>query len=181
MVNQACVKKPLVKPSCRPLYKLCKKLPLSRISAKHYKEHLNKAATMAWHDVLPDDVFYLIMQLTERHPYYVNALCDEIWSECDACPDIKKINECWAIIVEGERSDLIKDFLRLSDNQRKVLIHIANQGGKELFSSHSSKEMDIAPGSLHSAVASLLERNFIEHTGDSYELIVPIYRSLLVY
>lgn len=165
----------------RPLYKLCKKLSIARISAEHYKEHLNKAATMAWSKDLPNDVFLLIMRLTERHPYYVNALCDEIWSECEKCPDVKQVNACWDIIVDGERSDLIKDFLRLSDNQRKVLIHVANRGGKELFSSHSSKEMDIAPGSLHTAVTSLLERDFIERTGDSYELIVPIYRSLLLY
>ncbi len=165
----------------RPLYKLCKKLSISRISASHYKAHLNKAASMAWDQVLPDDVFNLIMNVTEHHPYYVNALCDEIWSECDECPDVFKVRECWDIIVDGERSDLIKDFLRLSNNQRKVLIHIANHGGKELFSSQSTKEMEIASGSLHTAVTTLLERDFIEHIGDSYELIVPIYRSLLKY
>lgn len=166
----------------RPLYKLCKKLSVVRITAEHYQAHLNKAAKIAWGKNLPDDVFLHIMQLTERHPYYVNALCDEIWSECETSPDIKKTKECWDIIVDGERSDLIKDFLRLSDNQRKVLIHLANHGGKELFSNHSSKEMDIAPGSLHTAVASLLEKDFIERTADnSYELIVPIYRTLLVY
>lgn len=163
----------------RPLYKLCKKLSISRISASHYKVHLNKAATLAWAQELPDDVFNLIMDVTEHHPYYVNALCDEIWAECDKCPDVVKVKECWNIIVDGERSDLIKDFLRLSDNQRKVLIHIANHGGKELFSSESSKAMEIAPGSLHTAVATLLEKDFIEHVDDCYELIVPIYRLLL--
>lgn len=163
----------------RPLYKLCKKLSIARISSPHYKAHLNKAAMMAWESQLPDDVFELIMCLTERHPYYVNALCDEIWSDCDECPDASKVNECWDIIVEGEQSDLIKDFLRLSDNQRKVLIHLANHGGKSLFSNESFKEMEIAPGSLHTAVATLVEKDFIEHIGDHYSLIVPVYRFLL--
>lgn len=124
-------------------------------------------------------MFLKIMEHTERHPYYVNALCDEVWSECIEYPDLAKINECWEFIVEGERSDLIKDFLRLSDNQRKVLIYIANGGGKEIFSSQSAKAMDIAPGSLHTALASLLERDFIEKVNDGYRLIVPVYRSLL--
>lgn len=163
----------------RPLYKLCKKLSIVRISAEHYRDHLNLAAEKAWKQTLSDELFNDIIQKTERHPYYVNALCDEIWSECKHYPTLDEIEECWAFIVEGERSDLIKDFLRLSENQRKVLIHIANQGGHELFSSDASKAMDIAPGSLHTAVSVLLERDFIERVDEKYQIVVPVYKTLL--
>lgn len=165
----------------RPLYKLCKKLSLQRISQAHYQAHLNRAAVMAWHQVLSDEIFAFIMDATERHPYYVNALCDEIWAECDNFPSMDNVAKCWDTIVEGERSDLVKDFLGLSDNQRKVLIHIANYGGVELFSSQSFIQMEIPPGSLHLAVTTLLERDFIERIDNNYRLIVPIYRVLLKY
>ena len=94
----------------RPLYKLCKKLPLTRISQDHYYKHLNYAAQAAWKNNLAIDVFDEIMLLTERHPYYVNALCDEIWASNDKLPAREKVNESWEIIIENERSDLRKTF-----------------------------------------------------------------------
>jgi hypothetical protein len=163
----------------RPLYKLCKKLRLDRISVEHYRGHLNKAAQLAWRQDLSAEVFDRIMDLTERHPYYVNALCDELWADCESCPDTVQVAACWHVIVEGERSDLIKDFLRLSVNQRKALIYLANNTGDALFSQEASRAMAIAPGSLHAAVAILLEKDFIELHGRTYRLVIPLYRVIL--
>lgn len=163
----------------RPLYKLCKKLSIFRINFEHYKKHLDIASNMAWGKNLPETIFKLIMTVTERHPYYVNALCDEIWSEFETIPSRENILDSWDIIIEGERSDLVKDFLRLSDNQRKILIHIANFTGEKLFSLESSNEMGMAPGSLHTAVSVLLERDYIERINDTYGLVVPVYKQLL--
>lgn len=163
----------------RPLYKLCKKLSVPRISIEHYKQHLNKASLAMWRKPLPEDCFECIMQLTERHPYYVNALCDEIWSEIKTLPAVSNIENCWEYVIESERSDLIKDFLNLSDNQRKVLIHLANFGGENIFSNSSSKQMDITTSSLPSAIEALIEKDFIEKIDAHYTLVVPVYKSLL--
>ncbi|MDF1655686.1 MAG: ATP-binding protein [Coxiellaceae bacterium] len=163
----------------RPLYKLCKKLPLHRISAEHYKKHLNYAAKQQWSQQLSDETFTEIISLTERHPYYMNALCDEIWAESQKIPSTEMVKACWQIVIESDKSHLIKDFLRLSDNQRKALIHISTYGGKELFSSKSIKSMDIPSGSLMRAVSTLLENDFIEQANGKYHLIIPIYRNLL--
>lgn len=121
------------------------------------------------------------MELTQRHPYYINALCDEIWSEHESPPDVKQVQACWDYVVESEKSDLIKDFLQLSDNQRKVLMHIANHSEKDLFSSQTFNTIKMAPGSVHTAVTTLIERDFVEKVGDNYRLIVPAYRDLLKY
>lgn len=163
----------------RPLYKLCKKLILLRISKDHYQKHLNKAAQMMWGKDLPEECFTRIMALTQRHPYYVNALCDEVWSENSTLPSVNKIQFCWDYVVESERSDLIKDFLSLSDNQRRVLIHLANLGGSYLFSHQSAQKMSIPVSSLPSAIEVLLEKDFIEKVGDQYALVVPAYKDIL--
>ena len=166
----------------RPLYKLCKKLTLQRLSPVHYRTHLNKAAKKAWNTEISESVFELIMDLTERHPYYVNALCDEVWVECSSAPKPKQIKECWSFVIEGEKSDLIKDFLSLSENQRKVVRQIVNFSGKDLFSKEALHQMDIQSSSLNTAILALLERDFIEKNDDkSYRLVVPVYRQLLRY
>jgi len=163
----------------RPLYKLCKKIPLLRISEEHYHHHLNKASLAMWGKKIPTESFERIMLLTERHPYYVNALCDEVWSEAQTIPTIDNVNTCWEYVIEGERSDLIKDFLNLSDNQRKVLIQLANFGGENIYANSAAKQMDIPVSSLASAIEAVLEKDFIEKIGTNYSLVVPVYKWLL--
>jgi len=163
----------------RPLYKLCRKLTLNRIDESHYKKHLNKASKDMWHEVLNDNVFEKIMELTERHPYYVNYLCDTVWSDCTTLPKLNDINKAWDTVVEEERSDLLKDFFSLSENQRKVIIYIANYGGKNIYSLDAAKKMDNASSSVSRALSVLIEKDFVEKVGDAYRLIVPVYKNIL--
>jgi uncharacterized protein len=163
----------------RPLYKLCRKLVLTRILTEHYKVHLNKAAQLAWKKPLESDVFKAIMQLTERHPYYVNYLCDVIWSSEEKSPDVAAVQRAWSEVCEEEMSDLVKDFLSLSDNQKKVMKYIVNQGGSHLYSSDAAKIMDIPQGSVRGAVEQLLEKDFIQKQDSHFNIIIPLYKEIL--
>jgi AAA+ ATPase superfamily predicted ATPase len=163
----------------RPLYKLCRKLVLDRISTEHYKEHINKAAIEIWKEPLSDEAFEKIMFLSERHPYYVNYLCDELCSEYDAMPTLTEIDDAWNMVVEEERSDLIKDFSGLTHNQRKLMIHIANHGGSEIYSAKTSQKTEIPISSISRVLSSLIEKDYIERIGDTYRLIAPVYKKLL--
>lgn len=163
----------------RPLYKLCRKLILNRIDEAHYQEHLNKAARIMWGKHLDQEVFARIMSLSERHPYYVNYLCDVLWSEYDSLPQIKQVNDAWESVVEEERSDLLKDFFSLADNQRKLLMYIANGKFDNLYSSEAAKAMDIPASSISRSLNTLIEKDYVERTGDTYRLIVPAYKTIL--
>lgn len=163
----------------RPLYKLCRKLVLDRISKNDYRAHINKAAKAMWNKKLPEEVFDEIMNVSEQHPYYVNYLCDVLWSENETIPAIEDVNNAWNMIIEEERSDLLKDFFMLSTNQRKVVIFIANHGGTSLFSHHAAKTMDMPASSVNRVLITLIEKDFIAKTKDEYILIVPIYKALL--
>ena len=163
----------------RPLYKLCRKIMLDRISVNDYKPHLDKAAKERWHKALPDDVFEEIMTVTERHPYYVNYLCDELWLDHEKLPTQQSVVEAWQMVIEEERSDLIKDFFLLSDNQRKILMHIANFKDAALYSSDVIIKTGIPSGSIPKTLAVLIEKNYIEKQGEHYRLIAPVYNDLL--
>jgi hypothetical protein len=95
-------------------------LILDRISKDHYQKHLNKAAKAMWNEELTEEVFNQIMDITEQHPYYVNYLCDELWSQNDKLPSLAKVNEAWKMVLEEDRSDLLKDFFLLSENQKSA-------------------------------------------------------------
>ncbi len=164
----------------RPLYKLCRRIVIPRISETHYYEHLNAIALKTWNAKLKDQVFQQIMLLTDRHSYYVNLLCDQLWSKSTAPKNIESVNTAWQLVIEGERSDLIKDFLNLSDNQRIVLMHLAQHGGVQLTSGDRLKKMDIPLSSVTSAALALEEKDFIEKREGSYHLIIPAYRDILI-
>jgi hypothetical protein len=163
----------------RPLYKLCRKLILERIDSKDYKKHLNKAAKAMWQKQLDEQVFMRIMEVSERHPYYVNYLCDALWSEYKTVPTVAGVTKAWNLVVEEERSDLLQDFFALSENQRKVMIYIVNHKGENIYSSEAAKKMDIAGSSISRAVQTLLEKDYIVKMSDGYHLIVPAYNLLL--
>lgn len=163
----------------RPLYKLCRKLVLSRISEEHYQAHLNKAAKLMWGNVLPQDVFIEIMKLTERHPHYVNHLCDIIWSSKTTIPDTQAVQQAWNEVCEEEHSDLVKDFLSLSENQKKVVKYIATLSGENLYSSTAAKIMDIPQGSVRGAIEQLIEKDFLQKHENEFVLVIPLYKKIL--
>lgn len=162
----------------RPLYKLCRKITLDRMGEHDYALHLSKAALSQWGDKLNEEVIKEILSVTERHPYYVNYLCNELWLE-DNLPAVKDVDEAWNRIVEEERSDLLKDFFILSENQRKMLIYIANFGGANLFSSEIANKLEIPSGSITTTLSTLVEKNFIEKYDNAFRIIVPAYHQLL--
>jgi AAA+ ATPase superfamily predicted ATPase len=170
---------PMFEDERRPLYKLCRKLTLDRIDSSHYHDHLNKAAAEIWGEKLSDEVFEKIMSLTENHPYYVNYLCDELCSECTLLPTVVDVENAWSLVVEEESSDLIKEFSALSHNQRKLMRHIADQGGQFLYGTATAKKADIPTNSLSTTLSTLLEKDYIEKVGNDFRLIVPVYKKLL--
>lgn len=166
----------------RPLYKLCRKLHLNRIGAEHYQKHLNKAAHFAWNADLPKETFERIMQLSEQHPYYVNYLCDILWSENEtsSLPKLNKVDKAWARVIEEEHSDANVEIAQLSMGQKKVLKHIAEESSGHLLSIESASKLGMAGSSISGAISVLLEKDILEKQEDgSYLIINPIIKWVL--
>lgn len=163
----------------RPLYKICRKLHLDRISEEHYIHHLNKAAKFAWDAILDEKVFKQIMVLSERHPYYVNYLCDILWSQCKNKPKINDVNTAWMQVIEEEYSDANAEISNISMGQRKILKYIATHSSESLLSATSIGAISMALSSAASAINSLIEKDIIEKQGSQYVIINPIIKHIL--
>ncbi len=163
----------------RPLYKICRKLHLERISAEHYEAHLNKSARLAWGRLLEEDVFMRIMLLSERHPYYVNYLCDVLWANSKCMPKMMDVTNAWIQVVEEEYSDANAEITHLSMGQRKVLKFVANNSGGNLMSASSISTMGMALSSVSSAMTGLVEKDIVEKNEAGYQIINPIIKHLL--
>ncbi len=163
----------------KPLYKLCRKLYLKRLNSEHYLEHLNKAAQLKWRKVLQDTVIEKIMTLSERHPYYVNYLCDIVWSQNIQLPTLKDIENAWQLLVEEESSDANVEIASLSMIQKKVLKYIANQSAENLSSALAVGTMGVGASSIMAAVSILIAKDIIEKEESQYFIINPVVHHLL--
>lgn len=164
----------------RPLYKLCRKLKLERIHSDAYRDHINAIAIKAWGAALNEEVFTKLMSLSNRHPYYVNYLCDVIWNECDELPTVTQVEKAWAIVVDEEWSDAIKEIAALSLNQRKILRFIATQSVSNISSHDTCVALALPSSTISSAVATLIEGDYIElDETKQYKIINPLLHAVL--
>ncbi len=161
----------------RPLYKLCRQLYLKRISFEDYKIHLNKIAKKTWNGELSEAAIKSITDLSERHPYYLNKLCDIIWSENELIPSEKQVLQSWQLLLEEERSDTIKELSALSIGQKKVLTLIAIGKSSNLMSKEMSKKTDMSPSSIASAIGGLKEKDIIQGDDKKYRIINPVIKA----
>lgn len=165
----------------RPLYKLCDRVILTRISAEHYKQHLNKLAKKRWNAVLEADSLAILFELTELHSFYLNNLCLKLWgSDLETPPHVQDIILAWEMIMAEERLEMLRELSTLTPRQRSVLIAIANGRSNGLTSKVFLREVDLSSSSVIDALHLLEAGDYIErNTADEYVLIDPLLKAVL--
>ena len=163
----------------RPLYKLCKQLFLDRVPYPEYEKHLTKAALAQWESALSEPVIKHIIDLTEAHPYYVNKLCDIVWSENQKLPQITDIDRAWQTLIIEEKSDILRELSLLSPGQKKVLAAIANGSATNLTGKSVSMKIDMSPSSTATALDGLLDKDVIEQKEGLYKIINPVIKAFV--
>jgi hypothetical protein len=159
----------------RPLYKLCRKIKLERISAEDYRKHIQAISHATWTQELTPETFEKIMLLTNRHPYYVNYLCDTLWGSCKALPKTLDVEQAWHEVVMEEWSDALRELSDLPLGQRRLLKHIANFDVEYIQSQEVSRKLSMPPSSIATAMGVLVEKDYLElDTDKRYRVINPL-------
>ncbi len=161
----------------KPLYKLCWKIELNRISEQHYREHLQKVAKLFWKKSLPESLETVLLELSERHPYYLNKLCDRIWSYFPkTLPTIEDAYDAWQEILDEEKSDIVKEISLLSPNQKKVLIFLAKGETPLMSSKKVILELEITSSSILLVLQALEAKDIIEKLEIGYRIVNPVLK-----
>lgn len=166
----------------RPLYSLCDRITIDRIKEEDYISYINSVANESWGKDLDKLVIDEIFLLTERHPYYMNVLCDKIWSYCEKKPPIFSIAaELWQEYIFQEKSKIAKDLSSLSTSQKKLLIAISKGATRDLTSKATLHELDFSSSAITKSLRLLEEEDYINRNinGD-YFLVDPLIKSSLV-
>ncbi|MFA6038521.1 MAG: ATP-binding protein [Legionellales bacterium] len=108
----------------KPLYKLCDKITLSRIEAVDYIPFIEHKFKKIWSENVTLPVIEKIMEVTEKHPYYMNVLCHKL-TALKSAPTEKNVQETWHKYALSEKTNITAESDKLSSNQSKMLIAIS--------------------------------------------------------
>jgi AAA+ ATPase superfamily predicted ATPase len=165
----------------RPLYKLCWKITLGRIATEHYSKHIQKVARNIWEKELTPAALEAIFVNSERHPFYLNKLCDRLLAYYhNTPPTAAAVNKTWQIILEEDKSDAVKEISLLPIGQKKVLLQIAKGATTNISAQNNLLSMQMSSSSVFTALEGLDEKDIIERLGNRYKIINPIVKHFVL-
>lgn len=164
-----------------PLYMLCDRITLDRISEEDYIAYLNKVAKKTWKKKLDQAVIEEIFKLTEKHPYYMNVLCDKLWAYgLNDLPTVDKANCAWKEYILQEESKIAKDISSLNTSQKKILIAVAQGASKDLTSKESLRKFNLTSAAVIKSLKLLEEQDYLNRNKQSeYYIVDPLIKSSL--
>lgn len=162
----------------RPLYRLCELMELKRISSLTYTSILLGRAKKKWGKV-GEDMIHEILNVTQRHPYYVNALCRLLWG-IEKVPSVPVVQTNWLAYITSQMHWIEDDLSRLTPNQRHVLAGLAYQAVDAPYSHEFSQRLHMTPANIRRALTSLLEQDFVYIDQDKkYKVLDPALAAYL--
>lgn len=144
----------------KPLYMLCDKILLDRMSSADYEPYIQEAAQAKWKVPISEMMLEKILVLTELHPFYVNLLCNEIWKN-NKMPKAEIVHQAWAACYETEERRLISELEKLTKNQQDILKALAFMPTQESNSRKFLNEARLSLSSVRAGIKSLLEKDMI--------------------
>ncbi len=113
---------------------MCHTICLNRIEATDYLKHIGDAWRVNWNKELDRGLLDLILSLTERHPFYVNSLCHELWKQKKLPVQSDDVLNAWGCVVEERVSPIRAEFSQLSASQKAILNNLADEPEKQITS-----------------------------------------------
>jgi DNA-binding IclR family transcriptional regulator len=165
----------------RPLYKLCRKMHLTRISSLDYEQHLQTIAQSTWGRALAPSSLEAIFSCSARHPYFLNYLCDTLWQQSTEVPDAEMVRVAWQQVLLEEWSDAVREIATLPMVQRRLIREIAQTHPSQLLSRETSMNLKLPLSSISTALSALIEKDYLERDAKGrYEIINPLLRAALM-
>ena len=155
----------------RPLYHLCDLMTIDRINQDCYHRFLSIMSTKRWHCQLDKDAINEILYLSERHPYYLNALCRHLWRQ-DSIPSISDVRNTWDDYVSRQSPWIIADLSSLSLNRKRVLMALAQEATKEPQGFDFSSRAGLNPSGVQKSLSDLLKLDLVYQGSDKYYQIL---------
>ncbi len=146
--------------STRPLYRLCERIALERISVTDYTRFLRTNARARWRKTLSDATIENVLACSKCHSYYFNLLCARLWQNSRP-PKPEEVIKEWDKYVREERHGISKELVECSPIQRAVMHAIAIEPTASPRSKAFLRKTRLASASAGQAVSKLLQNDLL--------------------
>ena len=158
-----------------PLYMLCDKMHLERMSSNDYRAPLQKRAHMKWGSALSDPVFTRIMVLTELHPFYVNLLCNQLWDEDTPPTSEQQVDNAWQCCYDNEERRLVAELEKFTKNQQDLLKALACEPTTTPTAQKFMARTHLAYSSIRQTLKVLFEKDMV-YTVKWLDESIPLFK-----
>lgn len=166
----------------RPLYMLCDRINLGRIEEESYIPFLNKLASKKWNKTLSNNVIQTIFECTQRHPYYMNVICGQLWQKDNISSiNAQTVKDLWKNHIMQEESKTAKELSVLTTLQKELLIAIARDYTKDLSGKAMLSKLNVTSAAVIRALNILNELDYIKKNKGEYSLIDPLIQQSLLF
>lgn len=164
----------------RPFFNSCEMMQLGRIAANDYVPFIQRAAKSRWKKHLSDEVLRELFRITERHPSYINRICGHFWLIKKA-PSVTTIHHYWRDYIASRHAEFTEEVLRLSSNQRHLLVHIAKSPTTMPSSQVVAQSLKMAEASLRQALRKLMLTDLVYRDEENtIRVLDPAFRDFLL-
>jgi hypothetical protein len=144
----------------RPFFSLCHSIHLDRIQAIHYEQYISNASRSQWSKEIDRNSIQEIIRLTERHPFYVNALCSALWN-MDKPPAPEDVLQGWRLVVLEKAPSLRTEFSQLSVTQKAILNSLAIAPEAQITASAFIQKVKLPTTTVKDAFTSLQRKDLV--------------------
>jgi len=144
----------------RPLYMLCDHLDVGRIQADAYRKFLKDAARLRWSTSMSNEAIEALLNCTERHPFYVNALARILWDQ-SKLPSESSIKIIWSQLMADESERFKVQLLQVPHLTRAVFRALVAEPTATPTAQAFLTSLGLSVGTVSGAVRWLEERDLI--------------------
>jgi len=163
----------------RPFYKMCHIMKVERIKAVDYQIHLEDMSKAQWPLPIQCSVINVIIELTERHPYYVNKLCYSLWQLASA-PTAEDVLTTWRNIIAEEESNIVAVLTSLSNTQKAVIHQLSMEPTAALGSKRFLALVNLASSTMRTAMEQLKKDDMVyQDSSDVWHVMDPCLAAYL--
>lgn len=164
----------------RPLYHLCELMELDRIGMEEYLPILVSRAKQRWNVKIKETIIEEILNLTKCHPYYVNALCRQLW-KIEPSPSRAKVQDIWLQYIKTQSNWIGDDLARMTPNQRNIMAALAYAPVNEPFAHEFCDRVKMGASSVKKTLSFLLKQDFAHRDTDLYyKVLDPAIEAFLI-
>lgn len=144
----------------RPFYRLCEVMKLQRMREEDYIHFIQKHAKEAWKKEFDLELIKFVLNLSERHSFYVNLLCHALWKKgVLATKDF--LMRYWIDYIENEKAIFVSDLSKLSNNQKLLMRALAISPVKQPYAKAFMLKTSLGIASQKQAMQQLLNKDLV--------------------